>query len=477
MPHSNGPGIDSPPTSRKITILVLLLLALFIIFVLPRHVSEPWIAGKVEDTTENNKAEPSYVSPSTAAEKTKYRQDSQGVLAQIIAIRDRLHEQHVEVWAEIDFRQALQEVKDGDEQYSYGEYRNSLDNYEQALSDLSALEELGREKLKTALAEGFEAVEALNINLATASGELALAIAAGEKNVQTLNARLRVLPDLVEQMNSGDQQRTGGQLAAAELAYQNAVDLDPRHLRAAASLSAIKTEITESNFRLHMSRGFTALDNDEFEQAESAFKKAGLVYPGNTAVAQALAQVETRESQMLVSRQMGQAADLEAQEEWQQALDMYRVLLEQDSTLTEARVRQIPTKVRAELDTRMSDVFEDPLKLANPAEYRTARVLLNDARSIPKPGEKLTGQVARLEQLLVAAVLPVKVEFQSDNLTRVTLFRVAELGSFEKTSLQLKPGRYVAAGTRKGFRDVRIEFTVGDGPLTGPVVVRCVESI
>ena len=86
-------------------------------------------------------------------------------------------------------------------------------------------------------------------------------------------------------------------------------------------------------------------------------------------------------------------------------------------------------------------------------------------------------QIANLEKLLDSALLPVSVVFQSDNLTSVTLFRVAEMGRFEQRSLNLKPGRYVAGGTRAGFRDVRIEFSVTGEPVVEPIVVRCIEPI
>ena len=43
--------------------------------------------------------------------------------------------------------------------------------------------------------------------------------------------------------------------------------------------------------------------------------------------------------------------------------------------------------------------------------------------------------------------------------------------------VRLRPGKYVAAGTRSGYRDVRVEFTVTGEPMEGPVVVRCEEPV
>ncbi len=54
---------------------------------------------------------------------------------------------------------------------------------------------------------------------------------------------------------------------------------------------------------------------------------------------------------------------------------------------------------------------------------------------------------------------------------------MAELGRFEQTSVKLRPGHYVAAGTRKGYRDVRVEFTITGEPLQQPIEVRCEEPI
>ena len=65
----------------------------------------------------------------------------------------------------------------------------------------------------------------------------------------------------------------------------------------------------------------------------------------------------------------------------------------------------------------------------------------------------------------------------SDSLTEVTLFRVAKLGTFEQTSVQLKPGHYIAAGSRNGYRDVRVEFTITGEPMEEPILVSCNEAI
>jgi len=67
--------------------------------------------------------------------------------------------------------------------------------------------------------------------------------------------------------------------------------------------------------------------------------------------------------------------------------------------------------------------------------------------------------------------------FRSDNQTHVILYRVADLGQFEQVSLNLRPGKYVAAGSRSGYRDVRVEFTVTGESKDRTILVRCEEPI
>ena len=226
-----------------------------------------------------------------------------------------------------------------------------------------------------------------------------------------------------------------------------------------------------------MSRGFAALERDDYEGARSAFVAAGKIRPGDTAVEKALAQVENRESGSFVSQELERASELESREEWREAVSIYDTLLESDPSLTDARVKLIPARVRADLDERMVAYIGEPLRLSSKSEFTAAQSALADAKGIPNPGPRLAGQIAELDSILKIANSAVDVEFRSDNQTHVVLFRIAELGRFEQVSVKLRPGKYVAAGTRSGYRDVRVEFTVTGKPLEKPIVVRCQEPI
>lgn len=468
---------ESHSTSRKITLVALGVVLIGTVFLLPQLVTEPWVAGNVEELPPVPEASPSTVSPSSAAELTRYRQESQTVLAEIMAMRDRLTESAVERWAQVEFQQALDMIEAGDELYSYGDYESSLKQFREANSRLAELEVLGQQKLAAARSDAQEAIEALNLNIALASTDLASAIAPLDKNVQQLAARAANLEQLARLIDAGDQEMALDLFEGARLNYRKAAELDPLHKRAASSLAAANKELTASVYRGHMSRGFAALESRDYAGARSAFLRAGKIYPGDVAVKKAIEQVDNRESGNVVLSELQRAAELETDEEWHEAVNIYDTLLEQDPSLSDARVRLITARVHADLDRRLSGYIEEPLRLSNQAEYLAAQATLEDAKSIASPGPRLRGQIAELASLVKIANSPVDVIFSSDNQTHVVLQRVAELGRFAQVSVKLRPGKYVAAGTRSGYRDVRIEFTVTGDPLEKPITVRCEEPV
>ena len=181
--HTNSP--QKPVISgarqngvQKTVITVLLLLASAVIFILPNSVTEPWI--NYSSQTENTSPSASVVSPSTAAQKTKYRQDAQTLLAQIIARRDRLQEKRVELWGEFEFKQAMSQIERGDQQYQYGEYAKSVASYQSALDGLGSLETTGESILAQSIDDASTAIEESILSTATTNIELASAMAPRE---------------------------------------------------------------------------------------------------------------------------------------------------------------------------------------------------------------------------------------------------------------------------------------------------------
>ena len=66
---------------------------------------------------------------------------------------------------------------------------------------------------------------------------------------------------------------------------------------------------------------------------------------------------------------------------------------------------------------------------------------------------------------------------ESDGLTELTLSRVGRLGTLTRRSLELLPGSYTLTGSRRGYRDVRRQFSVTPGAPAPVVSLRCEEAM
>jgi hypothetical protein len=168
---------------------------------------------------------------------------------------------------------------------------------------------------------------------------------------------------------------------------------------------------------------------------------------------------------------------LESREDWRGALQQYAAALAIDPHVTFALEGRERALRRAALDDALDFHIRRPERLSTPAVGREAEALVERARAAEPAGPALQARIASLEAALVRARTPVAVVIESDGLTELTLSRVGRLGTLTRRSLELLPGSYTVTGSRRGYRDVRREFSVAPG-APGPVVsLRCEDAL
>ena len=498
---------------QQLWIISLLLVVIFVVFMLPNLVAKP--AAKNDSMQTSVAVNDKDLPPSLIAEKTRYRQQSQSLLASILALRDKLTMQSVDQWAQAQFNNAMALVAEGDEQYSFGKYQPSLDSYERAFADLQELERLAADTLEQSLAEATQAMaraDTADIALVRGATSLALAIAPEDTRVKDLDKLAQGFSELVEAISQGDRAFEKQQYQLAEDFYQSAFAIIPEHQRVKDSLRKTQIASDENNFMRLMSEGYTLLnnaldnalnnsgldnstfDNSPYDEALEKFTQAQAIYTSYSAtstvsaesektterlksVKQAIAQLNNQRSQQAIKQQLIAAADFEKQEQWHQALAIYQRLLDTDNSLVDVKTKQLKASIRAQLDKEIASVLNDPLNLADQNAYAVAQRILDDAKGINNPQAKLRAQIEQLSSVIERSQIPIEVLLVSDQQTDVTLFKVAKLGAFQERRVQLTPGRYIIAGSRKGYRDVRIELTVTATEEIGPVQISCTERI
>lgn len=463
---------------QYIAIALLIALMLFVVFALPQLVGPVEINPQDAANSAPGPVQTAPVdSPFADAQLARERKAAQEILSKVLQLQDQLEGQRVLDWDPQAYQAALDTAFKADEYYRQRAFSTAQEHYQSALAQLQALKNATGAALDTQLALGQQALDAKDAAAANTAFELALALDPNNPAAQTGKQSAEALDSVLDLLRKGRLEEKTDHWEAARDHYQAALALDPNSPLARAAVQEITTKIRDRNFTQAMSAGFKALDSRAFSDARAHFLKAAKIKPSDPSVDVALQQVGSQSLHASITRTLADARQAEAQERWQAANNLYRSLLEKDSTLVDAMVGKLRTDARAELAQRTAKILDNALQLNKPANLQAAQQTLQDLESLGDGGPHLEQQRQALRELLTQVTLPRQVILESDNLTQVTIYHVGRIGNFEQHVLSLRPGTYVAVGSRPGYRDVREEFTVALEASQITVTIRCTEKI
>lgn len=483
-PQAATPG---PGTPRWIAPLaILLLVAAGVVFFLPRMISPPVLqTAAVEEASPAGaagapraKSAPPEASPFQQAQEARQRARSQEILSQLLKRQEELEAKNVEAWGAEPYQAALKLAAEGDAAYRERDFRQAVALYGEALDDLVSLQARMEDLFEEAVAGGDAALAAGNSAAARRAFERALLMKPSDAGALKGLARAKTLDQVLQLITAGNDLQLNGRLEPARQKYQEALAIDGQAEEARRQIAVVDRKILERDFNQLMSEGYVHLQNGELERARSAFGRALKLKPGAGEAVSALDQAGNRMTNRQINDHLARAVDLEKQEQWAEAAAEYGKALALDAALAQAREGKRYADSRVVLDQRLEQIISAPDRLTNKAVYEETRQVYQQAVTIAEPGTRLDRQLSTVKNMLDLARQPVEVTLRSDNQTQVTLYQVGILGKFEETSLTLLPGEYVAVGTREGYRDVRVQFTIeADHPPTQPVLVSAVEKI
>ena len=491
-----GPELDNDRGTKQplwvwLGLGALVLAALFVVFVLPGIVQnyELPLERRVDlaAPTQQTTTPDTGVSPFQEAQRARDRKAAQDVLAQLLEQQTRLDALEVSLWAAADYERAIADATQGDEFYRTQEFEAAQQAYAAGLATLTQILDSVPVVLEQRLVSGEQALIALDAPAAIAAFDLARSL---EDSLFDESAMVPVdenSPARVGLRRALVLEELNGLFDTAELVADNpreqvaileqAVNLDPYSEQAAALLAAAKASLLERRFAQAMSEGYARLQAGEPDEAIARFEAAAKLGINADEARAAIVQTETELTNAQIAALQQAAQTAESNEAWQAAVVEYEAIVALDGTLPSINEALDYASKRARLDALLVAALDAPERFAEPAVFDETRDVYFTGRAIDSPGPRLIAQLDELQALLEASQIPLSIRFISDGLTEVTVLRVSELGTFEATRLDLKPGRYAAVGRRAGFREVREEFTVGFGLTPAVVIVRCDEPI
>ena len=226
-----------------------------------------------------------------------------------------------------------------------------------------------------------------------------------------------------------------------------------------------------------MGAGFAALGAGRLPEAQTDFQQALDFRPQGKEATEGLQRVSLAMQASRIAALREQAATLEGQEHWSQAIPVYESALRLDPSLEFAKRGRARDEGRVELGNSLEQILDHPNRLTYPAVRDEAVTLLQQAREQEPAGPVLQTQIEQLEQLLPQLNRPVLLNMVSDNATQVSIPSIGVFGTFGRREIRLKPGTYTVIGTRDGYRAVHQEFTVEPGQQNVTITVSCSEPI
>lgn len=472
------------PRAVGISLGLLVVLLLGVIFLLPESVERrvPVDDASTDETTTETAevTAPEDAAPDAAPERderVQARTETEAVLGRLLAKVQTLEGRAVERWGGTPWQNTRAAYDAGDEAYLARDYAAATAHYEEAIEHIDPLLEQVDQVFAATLGDATRALEAGDPVEAVRQFELAVAISPGHAPAKAGLERARNLEQVLELTDQALARERNLELEAARDAFARAVDIDPEWQPASEGLARVDATINQMAFDSRMSEGLAALAGGDFLAARAAFRMAQSLQPGSTEPADGLLQVDQGIRLGQIGRMENKARQLEGNEEWQAAADTYEEILALDDTLTFAHEGLARSREMVALHERIEEYIADPDSLSADRTLQAATQLVVDVTKMGDIGPRLAEARDELARLLKRAATPLTVELVSDEKTDVSIYKVGKLGTFDATELTLRPGTYVAVGSRPGYRDVRLEFRVAPEIEMKPVIVRCEERI
>jgi len=486
---TRAPGAGISPKTLGISLAILLVILIGVVFVLPDTVTTDRTEAVVEidddavpaeddgkqkrgvDFTEN------IDDLSGRDARVRARAETEDVLGELLSKMEILENRAVQRWGGLRFKQAQGVYAEGDSAYLARNYAVAGEKYAEAIAIVEPLIDEVDQVFATTFSDAQAALDAADATEAIRLFELAVAISPSHAAAQRGYMRARNLDTVKSLTDQGFEFENELELEAARQSFSRAAEMDPEWEPAQAGLQRVLATIKQMEFDQRMTEGLTSLSERDYPGARAAFRMAQQILPESREPADGMLQVDQGIRLDRIAMLERQAKSEERQEAWETAVDTYKSILEIDPNLLFAQDGLSQARQMSELHAQLDQFIAEPDKLSSPSTMSKATGLVVSITRMAEVGPRLSGQRDQLSRLLKRAATPLTVNLVSDNLTDVSIYKVGKLGSFEMRQLDLRPGTYVAVGSRPGYRDVRLEFRVAPEVELQPVVVRCEEAI
>ena len=402
---------------------------------------------------------------------------AQAMFSELLIKIDEIKLFGVQFWGGEQWEMVLKLQQEGDTNYQTAQYHLAANNYRDAMQHLVGLEMSIPALLEESLDRGMEAILSGNKELAIKNYETALAIDGINQEAKKGLDRALKLNRVLELTQLGNDFESKRQWKEAIQAFEEALAIDQEWQQAQSGFDRSKEQFETEEFQRLLSSGYQAIRESRFELARSFFNQAADIKRESPEVQQAFEELDTQERIFNIKSMKYKALTAEVNEQWENARTLYKSILNLDPNIGEIKESLARVNQRIELSNNLTYFISNKDKLNDDKFFTQAETILIQAKIIINPGPVLKEQISEMAQILKIAAIPIEVTIFSDNATEILIFKIGNLGVFERSVIPLRPGVYIATGKRNGYRDVQLRFKVSASKKDQSIRVQCKERI
>ncbi len=440
----------------------------------PEQVAQDRAAQPAETAAPAN--QPNCEDPRSTHPQCIARREALVTWSQAEDITNSLMEKEVAVWAPEQITQTVEKFAQGVQAFNEGRFMDSAKILDDVLMELEGIETLGQQTLEDSLASGWRSFDGENSEEAVKSFELALLIDPDNQSAREGLARAVVLGEVLDLYYRGVAKESNNELQEAQALFEQASALDPKHDKVGSALSAIKLRIEETNYRQALSNGFSSLESNDGAGALQSFQSALAIRSSSSEARSGIERAQNMMKSQTLARLLNEAAHASETEDWEASSSLYGQALSIDPNAQSAIDGKEEIDELLKVESEVIDLIDRPYRLSSKAVFEYADEVLAEARSLAFGGTRLQVKADELDRIMADMQTPVPLLVQSDGRTNVSIQRIGDLGSFDQRVIDVLPGRYVLQGTRRGYRDVRLEIEISPGSQPTSITVVCNES-
>ena len=245
---------------------------------------------------------------------------------------------------------------------------------------------------------------------------------------------------------------------------------DLRQLR--QNIAAFKRD---SRFRELMTRGYSLMDAERWEDAGKVFMQALVESPDSTIAKEVLQEVRNQLKDQNLESLASDLAIYAGEEDWISALNVVNQIhkLTPDDKDLEEEIDLLEERIDIEL--RVDEHLVDVKQLPTNSKRMAVKTLLETADH-ERFGVRIAGKRSRLQHYFDEISTPVKVTLLSDGKTNVMIRPGSGIGQFKEIELNILPGKYVIRGRRVGYREELHQLTLLPGSDSPVIRIECDEQ-